>query len=239
MQNDLGRLGRLLDRDRTVIIHADGPRREALTLEMRNAMPMLHFTMPEEVADFRIFVNGVLNTVVDAAGYSSKYAGVVLLEIDGDCYARTDMPMALLELLYLTTRFRLVIVCGTRLLAQHMASCAAAFGVPGMLELEDTGDDISAMIEQTVRRLEIGIENSEVLEEILRRYEEIHSSKVFNMDAFLRSLAVENRITMDSIFRECADEYGYVQMCMRTRSAERTRSTDHRIGFHTEKILNR
>lgn len=241
MQKDAEKLRRQLERGRIAIVCVDGRKREALVLALHNSMALLHFVMPEDPMHFRSFVYGALNTIVDASGYSSKYSGLVLLEISGDCYSRTDMPMAVLELLKLTTKFHLVILCNSKIMVKHMACCAAAFGVPGVVELNEEEHSVASMIEQTGRRLGISFENEAVLQQTLDLYETASVSEAFNMEAFLKSLTVGSKITEAAIARECADEFGYIRMCRQMEPAGKKEHSGkgRRIGFFSLEQVER
>lgn len=225
---DIERIQAVLKRGRVAIFQAEGRRREELAAELANGERMLRFAFPEEEAHFRPFVNGMLNAVVEAARYVSKYPGVVLLELDHDHYIRTDMPAAVLELLKLTTRFRVAIACSSKAMVRHMAVTAAMFGVPGVVEL-DGARDLSRMVEESAARIGLRFKEDNARYEAVRLYTTASLSEFFRMDAFLKSLSAGGSISMDSIRAEKNNEFSYLKMCMDEHDKEENR--ERKIGF--------
>lgn len=230
MIKDIEKVRGVLDQDRVAVFRAEGQRRDELAAELANGTQMLRFAFPQEEEHFRPFVNGMLNAVVEAAGYASKYPGVVFLEADHDHYIRTDMPVAVLELLKLTTRFRVVIACSSKAMVRHMAAAAAMFGVPGIVELNGARD-LSGMVEQSAARAGLRFADDSARREAVRLYETACHSEFFHMDAFLKSLSADAFISLETILAEKNNEFSYLKMCMDIHQDKEEKNRERKIGF--------
>ena len=240
----IDRIERMLARGRAAILCMNCGQRASLALSLRNALAasgdrLLRFSFPENPDRFPGFVNGAMNVVAEEASsqYCSRYPGVLLVEIDEESYIRTDMPMAFLELMSQLTRMRLVIVCGSEALKQHMLECAGQFTIPGVVELAEAAPHTAMLLKHTAQRLGLQFADRSAVVHATKLFDQLSALPAFNADVFVRSLAeAGGRITSVSIQLESNDPGSYVRACkalLKTSNGKNPGKGAGKIGFLT------